>query len=186
MVVLSDELMNCVPGTNGCLELRRRAFALDGRVTVECSRYPGSMARCSIDSVAPLRGSLEGWTSATIGRLSAGVFRRHPVTICKAPGQIPVGHRFLGVVPYFFAVCGGKGEAAIANHLHDHADHDKHSSSLLLRRNTILVILCQQDDVIYGRPPLSKARLLPREQWVDDWIDTRVDESLEDVKGDTQ
>ena len=33
---------------------------------------------------------------------------------------------------------------------------------------------------------MSKARLLPREQWVDDWVDTSVDESLENFKGDTQ
>ena len=33
---------------------------------------------------------------------------------------------------------------------------------------------------------MSKARLLPREQWVDDWFDTSVDESLEDFEGDTQ
>jgi len=33
---------------------------------------------------------------------------------------------------------------------------------------------------------VSKARLLPREQWVDYWFDTSVDESLKDFKGDTQ
>ena len=34
MLLLSDELMRCcAAGTNGCLDLRRRAFALDGRVT---------------------------------------------------------------------------------------------------------------------------------------------------------
>ena len=27
---VSDELMSCAAGTNGCLDLRRRAFALDG------------------------------------------------------------------------------------------------------------------------------------------------------------
>ena len=39
---------------------------------------------------------------------------------------------------------------------------------------------------VYGRPPVSKARLLPREHRVDEWIDTSVDEYLEDFKGDTQ
>jgi len=34
----------CVAGTNGCFDLRRRAFALDGRVSSEWSRYPDSMA----------------------------------------------------------------------------------------------------------------------------------------------
>jgi len=33
---------------------------------------------------------------------------------------------------------------------------------------------------------MSKARLLPWEQWVDDCFDTSVDESLEDFKGDAQ
>ena len=33
---------------------------------------------------------------------------------------------------------------------------------------------------------MSKAHLLAREQWVDDWINMSIDESLEDFKGDTQ
>ena len=33
------------------------------------------------------------------------------------------------------------------------------------------------------RPPVSTARLLLWEQWVDDFGDTSVDESLEDFKG---
>jgi len=33
---------------------------------------------------------------------------------------------------------------------------------------------------------MSKARLLPKDQWVDDCVDTSIDESLEDFKGDTQ
>ena len=44
---------------------------------------PLSMARRARDSVAPLRRSSTGWMPARIGR-SAGVGRRHPVTICKA------------------------------------------------------------------------------------------------------
>jgi len=63
---------------------------------------------------------------------------------------------------------------------------DKHSSGLLFSRKAILEVLCQQGDLVYGRPPVSKARLLPREQRVDDWVDTNVDESLEDFKEDTQ
>jgi len=77
-------------------------------------------------------------------------------------------------------------EAAIANHLRDHANHvsvrqqsqqlageatipycvldccefDKHSSGLLSRK-AILDVLCQQGDLVYGRPPKSKAHLLP-------------------------
>jgi len=40
--------------------------------------------------------------------------------------------------------------------------------------------------VTYGRPPVSKVCLLPWDQWVDDWFDTSLDESLEDFEGDTQ
>jgi len=32
MLLLLDELMSCVAGTNGCLDLRCRAFAPNGRV----------------------------------------------------------------------------------------------------------------------------------------------------------
>jgi len=63
---------------------------------------------------------------------------------------------------------------------------DKHSSGLLFSRKAILDVLCQQGDLVYGRPPVSKIRLLPKEQWVYDWVDTSIDESLEDFKGDTQ
>jgi len=56
MLLLSDELMSCcAAGTNGCLDLRRRAFALDGQVSAEWSRCPGSMARRPRDSVAQVR-----------------------------------------------------------------------------------------------------------------------------------
>jgi len=85
MLLSSDELMTCcAAGTNGCLDLRRRAFALDGRVSAEWSRCPASMARRARDTVAPLRRSLAGWIPVSIGRLSAGVGRRHPGTIRKA------------------------------------------------------------------------------------------------------
>ena len=37
VLLLSDELMRCcAAGTNGCLDLRQRASALDGRVSAEC------------------------------------------------------------------------------------------------------------------------------------------------------
>jgi len=85
MLLLSDELMSCCEaGTNGCLDLRRRASAFDGRLSAEWSRCPGSMAWRARDSVAPWRRSSAGWMPARIGRLSAGVRRRHPVTIRKA------------------------------------------------------------------------------------------------------
>ena len=83
--LLSEKLMSCwAAGTNGCLHLRRRASALDGRVSAEWSRCPGSMARRPRDNVAPLRRSLAGWMLVRIGRLSAGAGRRHPVPIRKA------------------------------------------------------------------------------------------------------
>ena len=82
---LSDELMRyCAAGTNGCLDLRRRTFALDGRVSAEWSSCPGSMARHAGDSVAPLRRSSVGWMPARFGRLSAGVGHSHPVTMRRA------------------------------------------------------------------------------------------------------
>ena len=61
MLLLSEKLMNCcAAGTNGCLDLRRRAAAPDGRVSAELSRCPGSMARRPRDSVSPLRRSSAG------------------------------------------------------------------------------------------------------------------------------
>ena len=100
--------------------------------------------------------------------------------------------------PTPFAISGGKGKTTIANHLHDHVDHvsirqqsqqlageaavpysvvgccevDKHSSGLLFSWKAILDDLCQQGDLVYGRPPVSKARLLLWEQWVNDWFNT--------------
>jgi len=62
----------------------------------------------------------------------------------------------------------------------------KHSSGLLFSRKATLDVLRQQGDQVYARSPVSKACLLPWEQWVDDWVDTSVDECLEDFKGDTQ
>jgi len=53
---------------------------------------------------------------------------------------------------------------------------DKHSSSLLFSQKAIFHVLCQQGDLVYGQPLVSKACLLPWEQWVDDWINTSVDE----------
>jgi len=50
MLLLSDKLMGCcAAGTNGCLDLRRHAFALDGQGSAEWSRCPGSMVRSPRD-----------------------------------------------------------------------------------------------------------------------------------------
>ena len=53
------------------------------------------------------------------------------------------------------------------------------SSGPPLSRKAILDVLCYQGDLVYGRPSVSKVRLLLKEQWVDEWFDTSVDESLE-------
>jgi len=84
-MLLLDKLMNCyAAGKNGCLDLRRRAFALDGQVSAEWSRCLVSLVRYARDSVAPLRRSSARWMPAWMGRLCASVGRRHPVTIRKA------------------------------------------------------------------------------------------------------
>ena len=74
----------CAAGTNGCLNLTRRAFALDRRASAKSSRCPGSMARRARGSVAPMRRSSAGWMPARVGMLSDIVGPRHPVEIRKA------------------------------------------------------------------------------------------------------
>ena len=69
---------------NGCLDLRCRAFPIDGHVISQSSRCPDCMARLARDGVAPLQRNAAGWMPTGIGRLSAGVGRRQPVTVCKA------------------------------------------------------------------------------------------------------
>jgi len=74
----------CAAGTNVSHDLRHCASLLDPWVGAEWSRCSGSMARRDRHSVAPLRRSSADWMPARIGRLSAGVARRHPYTIRKA------------------------------------------------------------------------------------------------------
>ena len=78
------------------------------------------------------------------------------------------------------------GEAAGPYSVVGCCEVDKYCSGPHFTRKAILDVLCQQGDLVYGRPPAWKAHLLSREQWVDDWFDTSVDESIEDFKGDTQ
>ena len=61
MLLLSDKLMSCcAAGTNGWLDLWRRAFALGRRVSAEWSRCPSSKAQRVRDTAAPLRRSSAG------------------------------------------------------------------------------------------------------------------------------
>jgi len=85
LLLSSDELMSWAASTIGCLDLRRPPFPLDGQMSAEwiTTTCPGSMARRARDSVAPLRGSSASWVPARIGKLSARVGRKHPVTIHK-------------------------------------------------------------------------------------------------------
>ena len=55
-------------------------------VRFEWRRSPGSVARRARDSVAPFRRRSAGWMPARMGK-SAGVGRRHPVTVRKAPSM---------------------------------------------------------------------------------------------------
>ena len=77
------------------------------------------------------------------------------------------------------------GEATVSYSVVGCCEIDKHSSGLLFSRKAILDVLCEQGDLVYGRLPVPKVHLLLWEQWVDNWFDTSVDESLEDFKEDT-
>ena len=57
--------------TNGCLDFSCRAFPLNGQMSAEWSRCPGSMARHARYNVAPIRRSSAGCMPARIGRLLA-------------------------------------------------------------------------------------------------------------------
>ena len=63
---------------------RRQLYAARGQVSAEWGRCASSMARRARDSVAAFRRRSAGWMPARMGRVSAGVGRRHPVTIRKA------------------------------------------------------------------------------------------------------
>jgi len=75
------------------------------------------------------------------------------------------------------------GEATVPYSVVGCCETDKLSSGLLFGRKAILDVLCQQGDLVYGRSPVSKARLLLWQQWIDNWFDTSVDESFVDFKG---
>ena len=54
LLSLSDELMSCAVGTNGCLDLRRRAFAPGERESAERSKCSSYMARLATLVIACL------------------------------------------------------------------------------------------------------------------------------------
>ena len=70
-------------GTNGRLDFSRGG-PVDGYASLRLSRWPGSNARRASLRVAPLRRSSAGSMPATIGKLTIGVGRKHPVTIRNA------------------------------------------------------------------------------------------------------
>ena len=95
----SDELMSCcVASTNGCLDLRCRAFAPGGQVSAEWSRCPGSMARRARESVAHLRRNSGCWIPATCKN-------RKAVRWCRTQAS---SHNSQGVVD------GGVKEAVVS------------------------------------------------------------------------
>ena len=49
------------------------------------------------------------------------------------------------------------GEAAVPYSVIGCCKVDKHSSGLLFSQKVILDVLCQQGDLVYGRPLVSKA-----------------------------
>jgi len=59
------------------LYLRRRTFAVDGRLSAEWSRCLCYKARCARDNVAQLRRSSAGWMPARIGRCRAQASSRN-------------------------------------------------------------------------------------------------------------
>jgi len=61
LLLLSDELISCAASTNGCLYLRRRAFAPAGQVSAECRRCLGSNALRDRESAAHLRRNWVSW-----------------------------------------------------------------------------------------------------------------------------
>jgi len=86
LLLLSDELMSCcAAGRNGCLDLRRRASALNGRATAQRSRCPGSVARRAIRQCGSIATKLikldacEDWKVVRWCRTQASGYDWHSV-----------------------------------------------------------------------------------------------------------
>ena len=76
--------INSCAGTNGRLDLSRVRRLFESTKSLVWSRWLGSSARRDKDRVACSRRNSAGWMPASMGRLSVGVGRKHPVTIRKA------------------------------------------------------------------------------------------------------
>ena len=72
---------NLRDGKGGIFMVRSRRHLAPSYATEQVSRLQARRAR---NSLVPLRRSSASWMPARMGRLSAGVERRHPVTIRKA------------------------------------------------------------------------------------------------------
>ena len=109
--------------------------------------------------------------------------------------------------PAWLAVTSDQGEASAPNKLHGHPDNvlvrqksqqfageamvpdsvisscqiDKHANGLLFLLKRILNVLCQQNELIYGRLSVSKSSRFLWKQEVDYWFDTIVDQSFKDL-----
>ena len=103
-----------------------------------------------------------------------------PFPVVRVKLRLPTISTIMSIMQEFQQLAG---EAGVPYSIVGSCEVDKQSSGLLFNPKAILDVPCQQGDLVYGRPPVSKARLLQWEQWVDDWIDTSVDE---DFKGNTQ
>ena len=82
----SDKLCNSfrAAGTNGRLDFSLSLLAARGSVACPCRIWSGfKELRLAKDSATPWRRSSAGWMRERTGRLSVGVGRRHPVTMCK-------------------------------------------------------------------------------------------------------
>jgi len=81
----SDELMSsCAAGISVSIWDAVHSHLVNRNRSAEWSRCPDSVAWCARDSMAPMWRSSAGWMPARIRSLSAGVGRRHPVTVRKA------------------------------------------------------------------------------------------------------
>ena len=82
----SDKLCNSFHAarTNGCLDFSLSLLAACDSVSWPCRMWPGSKElRLAKESDTPWRESSAGWMAERTGKLSVGMGRRHPVTMCK-------------------------------------------------------------------------------------------------------